>query len=122
MGSHMTLPRQARRSASPNRGDMRPRRGVRAQALVEFSLIAPVLFLIICAAVDISRAAYYYGAMSSDARKTVREMSLPTSPLSDCQILTDAVNETFIHLVPDPKSVNGNQDPTDPGFFGWGTD
>jgi Flp pilus assembly protein TadG len=51
-------------------------RSQRSQALVEFSLVAPLFLLILFAAVDIGRLLYAYTAISSAARDGARTASL----------------------------------------------
>jgi Flp pilus assembly protein TadG len=90
-------------------------RGQRSQALVEFSLVAPVFLLVVFAAVDISRLLYTYTAISSAARDGARTASLSGSAFSDCQIIAEveSVGQGF-HLQMDPNSVAGNSDPNNP--------
>lgn len=87
----------------------------RSQALVEFSLVAPVFLLVLFAAVDISRLLYTYSAISSAARDGARTASLNGSQFSDCQIIAqvEASGQGFPVRM-DPNSVAGNSDPNNP--------
>lgn len=91
------------------------RRGQRSQALVEFALVSPLFFLIIFAAVDISRLLYAYTAISSAARDGARTASLSASLYSDCQIIQELVlvGQGFPVRM-DPNSIVGDSDPNAP--------
>jgi Flp pilus assembly protein TadG len=52
------------------------RRSTRAQALVEFALVAPVVLLIIGATVDMGRGLLLYGLLSGASRDMARQASL----------------------------------------------
>ena len=87
----------------------------RSQALVEFSLVAPVFLVVMFAAVDIGRLLYAYSAISSAARDGARMASLQASLYSDCQIIrtVEIVGQGFPVRM-DPNSVVGNSDPNNP--------
>lgn len=51
---------------------MSRRRGQRAQSLVEFSLVAPVLLLLLFGVVDFGRALYYYVTLQQAANEGAR--------------------------------------------------
>lgn len=89
--------------------------GQRSQALVEFSLIAPVFLVVLFAMIDISRLLYTYTAISSAARDGARTASLSGAAFSDCQIIAEleAVGQGFPVRM-DPNSVAGNSDPNNP--------
>jgi Flp pilus assembly protein TadG len=90
-------------------------RSQRSQALVEFSLVAPVMLLILFSAVDICRLLYAYTAISSAARDGARTASLSGSFFTDCQIIAEveAVGQGFPVRM-DPNSVVGDSDPNNP--------
>jgi Flp pilus assembly protein TadG len=90
-------------------------RGQRSQALVEFALVSPLFFLIIFAAIDISRLLYAYTAISSAARDGARTASLSSSLFSDCQIIREVelVGQGFPVRM-DPNSIVGDSDPNAP--------
>jgi Flp pilus assembly protein TadG len=91
------------------------RRSQRSQALVEFSLVAPIFLLVIFTAIDISRLLYAYTAISSAARDGARTASLSGSIYSDCQIIQEVelVGQGFPVRM-DPNSLVGNSDPNNP--------
>jgi len=90
-------------------------RSQRSQALVEFSLVAPVMLVILFSAIDISRLLYTYTAISSAARDGARTASLNGSLFSDCQIIAEVelVGQGF-PVQMDPNSLVGNSDPNNP--------
>jgi Flp pilus assembly protein TadG len=90
-------------------------RSQRSQALVEFSMVAPVMLVVLFSAIDISRLLYTYTAISSAARDGARTASLTGSSFSDCQIITEieAVGQGF-PVKMDPNSLVGNSDPNNP--------
>jgi hypothetical protein len=87
----------------------------RSQALVEFSLVAPLFLSIMFASVDIGRLLYAYSAISSAARDGARTASLQSALFSDCQIIQQVriVGQGF-PVVMDPNSLVGNSDPNNP--------
>jgi Flp pilus assembly protein TadG len=91
------------------------RRSQRSQALVEFSLVAPLFLLVLFSAIDVSRLLYAYSAISSAARDGARTASLTGSLYSDCQIIAEveAVGQGF-PVVMDPNSLAGDSDPNNP--------
>lgn len=97
---------------------IRPKRNPwsqRSQALVEFSMVAPVFLIILFVAVDIGRLLYAYSAISSAARDGARTASLQVSLFSDCNIIkqVELVGQGF-PVVMDPNSLVGNSDPNNP--------
>jgi hypothetical protein len=58
----------------------------RAQSLVEFTLVAPLLLLIIALTVDFARIVYTYSAISAAARAGARTLSLKDQEGTDCQV------------------------------------
>jgi TadE-like protein len=101
-----------------DRSAVRPRdrrRSQRSQALVEFSLVAPIFLVVMFAAIDVGRLLYAYSAISSAARDGARTASLQASQFSDCQIIQEVelVGQGF-PVVMDPNSLVGNTDPNNP--------
>ena len=96
-------------------GRTRSARSQRSQALVEFSLVAPLMLLILFSAVDICRLLYAYTAISSAARDGARTASLSGAQFSDCQIIAEveAVGQGFPVRM-DPNSLVGDSDPNNP--------
>jgi TadE-like protein len=97
---------------------IRPKRNPwtqRSQALVEFSMVAPLFLIFLFVAIDIGRLLYAYSAVSSAARDGARTASLQVSLYSDCQIIknVELVGQGF-PVVMDPNSIVGNTDPNNP--------
>jgi Flp pilus assembly protein TadG len=90
-------------------------RSQRSQALVEFSMVAPVMLIILFSAIDVCRLLYTYTAISSAARDGARTASLTGSYFSDCQIIAEveAVGQGF-PVKMDPNSLVGDSDPNNP--------
>src|ERR1700720_2890805 len=84
----------------------------RAQSLVEFTLVAPLLLLIIALTVDFARIVYTYSAISAAARAGARTLSLKDKEGTDCQVFqtVEAVGQGF-NLSADPNSAAGNVNP-----------
>lgn len=93
----------------------RLRRGSRAQSLVEFTLVAPLLFLVMFLTIDFARLVYVYGAISSATREGARVLTLKSQLQSDCLALQTAgsVAQGF-SLSQDPGSLYGNGNPNNP--------
>jgi hypothetical protein len=91
----------------------------RAQSLVEFTLVAPLLLLIIAVTVDFARAVYAYSAISAAARSGARTLSLKDQQSTDCQVFktVEAVGQGF-SLTADPNSVAGDANPNTGGATG----
>jgi Flp pilus assembly protein TadG len=65
--------------------ELRPR--TRGQALVEFAIVFPVLFLTLCGIIDFGRAIYAYNALGNAARVGTRVATVNqilTTPGRDC--------------------------------------
>jgi hypothetical protein len=97
----------------------RKRKKSRAQSLVEFTLVAPLLLLIIAVTVDFARVVYAYSAISAAARAGARTLSLKDQESTDCQVFqtVEAVGQGF-SLSADPNSVAGNVNPNTGGATG----
>ena len=52
------------------------RRRSRGQSMVEFALIAPLMFILLLGLIDLARAVYYYNVISNSAREGAREAIL----------------------------------------------
>jgi len=87
----------------------------RAQSLVEFALIAPLLFLVLLLSIDFARLVYTYGAIAWATREGARLVSLKPQQNTDCPVLqrVEQVGRGF-PLTPDPKSLVNNTDPNNP--------
>ncbi len=87
-----------------------------AQSMVEFSLVAPVLVLMIFLMIDFGRLVYTYGAIAWATREGARLASLQPQVQTDCPILNRVVQVgRGFPLAPDPNSIAGNADPNNPG-------
>lgn len=97
---------------------MRRGRGHRssAQSMVEFSLVAPVLIVMLFLMIDFGRLVYTFGAISWATREGARLISLAPQQTTDCAVLqrVEQVGRGF-PLSPDPNSLVGNTDPNNPG-------
>jgi TadE-like protein len=95
------------------------RRRSRAQSLVEFSLVAPFLLLIVAVTIDFARVVYTYSAISQAARAGARALSLKDQDTSDCRVYAavESVGVGF-NLTADPNSVAGNVSPSSSGSPG----
>jgi Flp pilus assembly protein TadG len=91
----------------------------RAQSLVEFTLVAPLLLLIVAVTVDFARVVYTYSAISAAARAGARTLSLKDQENTDCQVFkaVEAAAQGF-NLGADPNSVSGNPNPNNGGPSG----
>lgn len=93
----------------------------RGQSMVEFALVAPLLFLMIALLIDFGRLVYVYSAISNASKEGARTLSLVPQSNSDCAAIQRvlAVAQGF-RLRPDPNSRAGNNDaniqPGQPGY------
>ncbi|HVB76965.1 MAG TPA: TadE family protein [Candidatus Nitrosotalea sp.] len=62
---------------------MRKVRGQRAQSLVEFALVAPILLLLLLVTLDFGRGLFYYSQMSAAAREGARQAVLQSNANSN---------------------------------------
>ena len=83
--------------------------------MVEFSLVAPVLIVMVFLMIDFGRLVYTFGAISWATREGARLISLSPQQTTDCTVLkrVEAVGRGF-PLAPDPNSLVGNTDPNNP--------
>lgn len=125
----MRSPRAAlppRSTRAPSRPAPRVRRRARgsqrAQGMVEFALVAPIVLFVMFATMDLGRLIYTYNAISSAARDGARLAALRAQLDSDCLPLERMVQvgQAF-PLEPDPNSIADqtvNTDPNNPGSAG----
>jgi hypothetical protein len=87
-----------------------------AQSMVEFALIAPVIFFLLFLLIDFGRLVYTYSAVSWSAREAARVVSMQPQAASDCLALSvaESTSQGFI-LKPDENSIAGNSDPNGTG-------
>jgi len=81
--------------------------------MVEFALVLPILILILFGTVDIGRAIFIYASLAGAARDGARIADLQSQVSSDCLTIANmqALATTY-SLTLDPKSLVGDQDPT----------
>lgn len=97
----------------------RDRRGKHAQSLVEFALVAPLLFVVLFLTIDFARLVYTYAAVSWASREAARMVSMQPEATSDCDALKVAEGTAQgFKLQADPNSISGNTDPNNPGSPG----
>jgi hypothetical protein len=86
--------------------------GSDGQTMVEFALVFPLVFLLICLTIDFGRAIYTYSSISSAAAEGVRVISLTPDDKTDCYALgrMKVVAQGFV-LTSDPNSVNPTLNP-----------
>jgi TadE-like protein len=87
----------------------------RGQSMVEFALVAPLLFLVLLVTLDFARLVYTFGVMTSAARDGARSLSLKVNQTSDCAAYFDieGLAQGF-QLSPDPSSIAGDHNPNAP--------
>ena len=83
----------------------------RGQSMVEFALVAPILFLMLALMVDFGRLVYVYSAISNASKEGARTLSLVPQANSDCLAYTKALRVAQgFNLQPDPHAVANNVD------------
>jgi len=94
----------------------------RSQALVEFSLVAPILLLTAFVAIDLGRLVFTWSAISDASSEGARTLTLASEQTSDCLTLqrTIGIAQGF-NLGGDPNSMAGNSDPNGSGSPGPST-
>jgi hypothetical protein len=91
---------------------VRHRKKSRAQSLVEFTLVAPLLLLIVATTIDFARVVYAYSAISAAARAGARTLSLKDQENTDCLVYqTVESSAQGFSMTADPKSVAGDTNP-----------
>jgi hypothetical protein len=95
---------------------MRSRRRSRAQAVVEFAIVLPLLATLLLGIIDLGRGVYMYNGVSQAAREIARAASVhPGSPLGSSPEVA-AVISVQMGLVPGMVDPRGAIDPG-AGFF-----
>lgn len=82
----------------------------RGQALVEFALIAPVLVLLLVAAIDIGRGVFAYNSVTNAAREGVRLAIVNQEPT---RIIQRAVAQSALAAAPNVTVEFRRSDPND---------
>jgi hypothetical protein len=84
------------RPASPRTSPQVGRRGQRSQALIEFSLVSPVLLLLLFGIVDMGRAVFYYDTLNHAAREGARTAVRASNQLPTNADVLAAVNAQML--------------------------
>jgi hypothetical protein len=95
-------------------------RGQRSQALIEFSLVSPVLLLLLFGIIDLGRAIFYYDTLTHAATEGARTAIRASTPLpTNADVLTTVV----AHMAGAPVTQPCTQGPisagTPPANSGW---
>lgn len=97
-----------------------PRRGQRSQALIEFSLVAPVLLLLLFGVIDLGRAIFYYDTLGHAATEGARAAVRASTPLPTNADVLAAVNAQMAGApVTEPCSQGPVSAGTPPANAGW---
>lgn len=93
------------------------RSGRAAQALVEFTLIAPVFFLVLLGILDFGRVGLYYVAVSDLARSGARQAAAYSDGLgfTDCQVVATVKTQADSATMANLSEPGGCASPTSPG-------
>ena len=97
-----------------------PARGQRSQALIEFSLVSPVLLLMLFGIIDLGRAIFYYDTLTHAATEAARTAVRASTPLpTNADVLATA----NAHMAGAPVTQPCAQGPisagTPPANAGW---
>ena len=85
--------------------------GSRAQAMVEFAIVAPILFLLLFGIIEAGRMVFYYAAASNASREAVRYGSaigyddLGELKYRHCAAIRDIVRRSSLITIPDADIV-----------------
>jgi Flp pilus assembly protein TadG len=97
-----------------------PNRSQRSQALVEFSLVAPVLLLLLFGVIDLGRAIFYYDTVSHAVTAGARTAIRASTPLPTNADVLSAVNTQMAGApVTEPCSQGPISEATPPANAGW---
>ena len=99
---------------------MRSRRAQRSQALIEFSLISPVLLLLLFGIIDLGRAVFYYDTISHAATEAARASVRASTPLpTNADVLTAASSQMAGAPVTQPCAQGPISSGIPPANAGW---
>jgi hypothetical protein len=97
-----------------------PRRGERSQALIEFSLVAPVLLLLLFGVIDLGRAIFYYDTLSHAATEGARTAIRASTQLpTNSDVLTAVTAQMAGAPVTEPCPQGPISSGTPPPNAGW---
>ncbi len=74
----------------------RVKRGQRSQALIEFSLVSPVLLLLLFGIIDLGRGIFYYDTLYHAAREGARPVVRASTPLPSNADVLNAVQAQMV--------------------------
>jgi Flp pilus assembly protein TadG len=78
----------------------------RGVSTIEFAILSPVLFLIICGGLEIGHQLYVQSVLTGQMQKAGRDLALETSANSDARyVLEQRVKSAVKALVSDPKTT-----------------
>lgn len=96
------------------------RRGQRSQALIEFSLVSPVLLLLLFGIIDLGRAIFYYDTISHAATEGARTAIRASTPLpTNADVLATVNTQMAGAPVTEPCSQGPISSGTPPANAGW---
>ena len=99
---------------------MRLGRGQRSQALIEFSLVSPVLLLLLFGIIDLGRAIFYYDTISHAATEAARTAIRASAPLpTNADVLTTAGAQMAGAPVTEPCAQGPISSGIPPANAGW---
>ena len=92
----------------------------RSQALIEFSLVAPVLLLLLFGVIDLGRAIFYYDTISHAATEAARTAIRASAPLpTNADVLAAANAQMAGAPVTQPCAQGPISSGTPPANSGW---
>lgn len=99
---------------------MRGRDGQRSQALVEFALVSPVLFLLLFGVIDLGRAIFYYDTLGHAATEGARTAIRASTPLpTNADVLSAVQAQMAGAPVSQPCAQGPISAGTPPANAGW---
>ena len=101
-------------------GRRRGQGGQRSQALIEFSLVSPVLLLLLFGVIDLGRAIFYYDTLSHAATEAARTAIRASAPLpTNADVLATANAQMAGAPVTEPCAQGPISSGTPPANAGW---
>jgi hypothetical protein len=99
---------------------LRGRDGQRSQALVEFALVSPVLFLLLFGVIDLGRAIFYYDTLGHAATEGARTAIRASTPLpTNADVLSAVQAQMAGAPVSQPCAQGPISAGTPPANAGW---
>ena len=98
----------------------RPSRGQRSQALIEFSLVSPVLLLLLFGIVDLGRGIFYYDTLNHAAREGARTAIRASNQLpTNADVLSTVQAQMLGAAVTEPCPQGPVTSATPPANSAW---